>query len=61
MVFAFYDRCDESEWLRENLYQVLSDCSRMLVITGRRRIGKTTLVNHVFDGGSVPYLFLYVN
>ena len=61
MSFPFYDRVDESEWLKESLQQVINDCSRMLVITGRRRIGKTALVNHVFDKGSIPYIFLYVN
>lgn len=61
MSFPFYDRQNESAWLNDNLEQVLRDCSRMLVITGRRRIGKTALVNHVFEGGRVPYLFLYVN
>lgn len=61
MSFPFYDRIEESEWLRDSLKQVLNDCSRMLVITGRRRVGKTALVNHVFEDGRVPYLFLFVN
>lgn len=61
MSFPFYDRQEESAWLEDNLEQVLNDCSRMLVITGRRRIGKTSLVNHVFENGRVPYLFLFVN
>ena len=61
MSFPFYDRQEESAWLEDSLEQVLNDCSRMLVITGRRRIGKTSLVNHVFENGRVPYLFLFVN
>lgn len=61
MSFPFYDRIEESEWLRDSLKQVLNDCSRMLVITGRRRVGKTALVNHVFEDGRVSYLFLFVN
>lgn len=61
MIFPFYDRTDELQWFRMHYDQMRNDCSRMLVLTGRRRVGKTTLVNEAFRDLPTPYLFLYVN
>ena len=48
------DRDDEREWLRSNLR---SDERSMLVLYGRRRVGKTTLVTHVLDRLDVPSVY----
>lgn len=61
MPFPFYDRDEELAALAEYARQVREDCSRLVVVTGRRRIGKTALVNHAFMGGDLPYYFLFVN
>lgn len=61
MAFRFYDRERETQWLGDAWRQVQEDCSRMLELTGRRRVGKTSLVNHLFEGKSAPYVFFYVN
>lgn len=53
MPFPFYDREDETQSLSRTARQVMEDCSRMIVLTGRRRIGKTTLCNHAFSSSSL--------
>lgn len=60
-MFPFYDRTDELAQLREFLNQVRTDCSRMVVLTGRRRIGKSTLANRAFSDCGLPYVFLFVS
>ena len=40
----FYDRKQEMERLKEVQWQAYEDCSRFVVLTGRRRVGKTSLV-----------------
>lgn len=53
----FYDRKIESDTLTR--IEVLSkDSSQMTVITGRRRIGKTTLIKHVFHNKELVYFFV---
>lgn len=39
----FYDRTEELQDLREVMRQSFHDHSRLIVLTGRRRIGKTSL------------------
>ena len=53
----FYDREKETETLR--MTERLSDrIAQMTVITGRRRIGKTTLVKHAFT--AKPFIYFFV-
>lgn len=48
------DRDAEREWLRSHLE---GDSSELLVIYGRRRVGKTTLVSHVLDDVAIPSVY----
>ncbi|WP_435063648.1 ATP-binding protein [Halobaculum sp. EA56] len=48
------DRDDEREWLRSRLDE---ETRQLLVIYGRRRVGKTTLVTTVLDELSVPSVY----
>ncbi|WP_136592071.1 ATP-binding protein [Salinigranum halophilum] len=48
------DRTREQEWLRSHL---AGDDHQLLVLYGRRRVGKTTLVGHVLDNLSVPTVY----
>ena len=53
----FYDREAEVAALRR--YESLSsESAQMIVMTGRRRIGKTTLIKHSFN--SIPFLYFFV-
>jgi len=55
----FYDREDEIRRLRETHEQAFADHSRFTVITGRRRIGKTSLVLKALEGEqNVCYWFV---
>ena len=60
MPFPFYDRKRELEALLKMTEQAAGDCSRMLVLTGRRRIGKTTLCNRAFSVSALKYLFFFL-
>jgi hypothetical protein len=48
------DRVREQEWLRSHLTR---GDHQLLVLYGRRRVGKTTLVGHVLDDLSVPTVY----
>ena len=53
----FYNREEELSAMRK--YEELSATSaQMIVVTGRRRIGKTTLIKHAFN--STPFLYFFV-
>lgn len=53
----FYDREAETSALKK--YEALSaESAQMIVITGRRRIGKTTLIKRSFT--SIPFLYFFV-
>jgi len=53
----FYDR--EAEMAALKRYEALSsENAQMIVMTGRRRIGKTTLIKHSFT--SIPFLYFFV-
>lgn len=46
----FYDRTEELQDLREVMRQSFDDHSRLTVLTGRRRIGKTSLGLKALEG-----------
>lgn len=48
------DRESERDWLRS---QLRSDDRQVLVVYGRRRVGKTTLVTDVLDGLDTPSIY----
>lgn len=53
----FYDRTIETEALRKT--ELTSrEYAQMTVITGRRRIGKTTLIKHAYAGHDMIYFFV---
>ena len=53
----FYDRKEELDKLQE--INSLSECmARMTVITGRRRIGKTSLVLKAYENDVLLYFFV---
>lgn len=54
----FFDRKKEQQKLLAVKEQSLQDCSRMTVLTGRRRIGKTMLIRHTFTEKDLIYLFV---
>lgn len=54
----FYDRQKETEMLLRIQEQSIQDCSRMTIVTGRRRIGKTWLIKHTFEGQKLVYMFI---
>lgn len=53
----FYDREIETETLRR-IEATSAEYAQMTVITGRRRIGKTTLIKHAFKGMDMIYFFV---
>ena len=61
MTFRFYDRTKEPADLRAFSRQVEDDASRMVIISGRRRIGRTTLANPAFTNGPLPCLFFHIS
>lgn len=54
----FYDRTEELQDLREVMRQSFEDHSRLTVLTGRRRIGKTSLGLKAMEGMPIVYLFV---
>ena len=56
----FYDREEELQLL-EDTRKMAEKSSRMTVITGRRRIGKTTLITEAFKGQKMMYFFVTRN
>ena len=58
----FYDREREIAELKEMQSQAFSDCSRFVVLTGRRRVGKTSLVYRLMNetSANVPGLYFFV-
>ncbi len=53
----FYDRVDEMNVLLQNESQALSEAT-FTVLMGRRRVGKTSLLFHTFQGKTYAYLFV---
>ena len=58
----FYDREREMTELREMQRQAYEDCSRFVVLTGRRRVGKTSLVYRLMEETMLeaPGLYFFV-
>lgn len=58
----FYDRVQEMARLKEVQRQAYDDCSRFVVLTGRRRVGKTSLVYRLMQetGQEAPGLYFFV-
>ncbi len=53
----FYDRETETHTLRK-IEETSKSYAQMTVITGRRRIGKTTLIKHAYQSGDIIYFFV---
>ena len=58
----YYDRESEMTRLREMQRQAFEDCSRFVVLTGRRRVGKTSLVYRLMEETEdvAPGLYFFV-
>jgi len=58
----FYNRQQEIERLEEVQRQAYEDYSRFVVLTGRRRVGKTSLVTHLMQKtqAAAPSLYFFV-
>ena len=54
----FYNRTSELAELQRIQNLSFSDYSRLTVVTGRRRIGKTSLIMKSVEGLSTVYLFV---
>jgi AAA+ ATPase superfamily predicted ATPase len=54
----FYDRAAEIAEIKRIQKLSFDDHSRMTVITGRRRIGKTSLITHALEDKNTVYLFV---
>ena len=54
----FYNRTNELAELRRIQDLAFNDCSRLTVVTGRRRIGKTSLILKSVEGLPTVYLFI---
>ena len=54
----FYDREEQLAMLREMRELSYNGYSRLTVVTGRRRIGKTTLIKEAYK--DEPYIYLFV-
>ncbi|MGI6573494.1 MAG: ATP-binding protein [Fermentimonas sp.] len=54
----FYNRATEIAGLQQIKEMAYNDHSRLTVITGRRRIGKTSLILHALKNESIVYLFV---
>ena len=54
----FYDREEQLETLREMRELSYNGYSRLTVVTGRRRIGKTTLIKEAYQDETYVYLFV---
>ncbi len=55
----FYDREHEISRLKEVQRQAYDDCSRFVVLTGRRRVGKPSLVYKLMRETEAEALGLY--
>ena len=62
MEFPFFGREKELRLMQRLFNQVINDGSRMLVVTGRRRVGKTALIVQAFSKQTEAlFLYFYVN
>ena len=58
----FYDRDSEMSVLKKIQNQSYTDYSRFVILTGRRRVGKTSLIYHLMEETSniAPSLYFFV-
>lgn len=54
----FYDREKETSELLRIRQLTIDDCSRLTLVTGRRRIGKTTLIQRTYASSAMVYLYV---
>ena len=56
------DFCGRQEELRElaKICERSRGCAQFTVVTGRRRVGKTELIEKAFNDGETPYLYFLV-
>lgn len=54
IAYIMINRDDERDWLRSHLHE---QSQELLVLYGRRRVGKTTLVTHVLEQLDVPSMY----
>ena len=54
----FYDREKETAELLRIRQLTIDDSSRMTLVTGRRRIGKTTLIQRAYADTTMVYLYV---
>ncbi|MCI5991610.1 MAG: ATP-binding protein [Sutterella sp.] len=58
---TFYGREQEMQALRWQFQRAQeTKVARMAVVTGRRRIGKTTLIRKAFEGSLDPFIYYFV-
>ena len=57
----FYNREKELETLKRVSKEVAEIKGQLSVMVGRRRVGKTRLLNEAFVGGDIKYLYLFVS
>ena len=55
----FFGREDELKELKR-IQELSVSNSRFTVITGRRRVGKTELIERAFGGGTTSYLYFLI-
>lgn len=56
-IMRFYDRDAETSALRK-IESISSQYAQMTLITGRRRIGKTTLIRKAFS--AIPFVYFFI-
>lgn len=55
----FYGRKEELHTFSSQI-PLLENCSRLVVLTGRRRVGKTTLITKFAKESSIPFLYFFI-
>ena len=58
IIMKFYNREKEVAELKRVQELAFTQNSRMIVVTGRRRIGKTSLIKEALKGTPTVYLFI---
>ena len=58
LIMKFYNREKEIAELKRVQELAFSQNSRMIVVTGRRRIGKTSLIKQALKGTPTAYFFI---
>lgn len=57
----FYGRQQEIQALCWQFQRAMeTKAARMAVVTGRRRIGKTTLIRKAFESSKFPFIYYFV-